>query len=110
MSSIAASVSCADCRLRATVLPGICWPVVRMASGKARYPIPSEKPFSITFARQAGQLRIKRQPQAARELQPRREHDGQKSRQLKSEARSTGERILECYRLPVDISGPRLLG
>src|ERR1017187_7975449 len=74
------------------------------------YQRPSQRSGKPTCA--GGNLAGKRelfQLQDAIELQPLRRHVGQKSRQLKSEARPTGERILECYRLPVDISGSRLL-
>jgi len=41
-------------------------------------------------------------------LQPRRGHAGQNSG-LRSEIGSAGEQMRECYRLPVDTSGSRLL-
>src|ERR1039457_7596922 len=74
------------------------------------YQLPSQRSGKPTCAEE--DLVGKREPfrrQDARELRPRRGHAGQKSRQLKSEARPTGEQILECYRLPVDTSGSRLL-
>jgi hypothetical protein len=74
------------------------------------YQLPSQRSGKPTCAEE--DLVGKREPfrrQDARELQPLRRHAGQKSRQLKSEARPTGEQILECYRLPVDFAGSRHL-